>query len=87
MTLKSNIDEDKIVCSAPEQGYLKYTVVNEGDLLMFIDVVYDPYVKSHFLRFLVNDVILGLRFKRGKTLSRFMRDFEKINPDEELENA
>lgn len=82
MKLTGNVDKDKIVSSPPAQGYLKHVPVYEGDMLMFIDVVYDPYVKHHFLRFLHDSKIVGLRHTKGKTLASLKKDFEKLDLEE-----
>lgn len=87
MTLKGDVDKDKVVITPPEQGYLKHTTLPEGSVFMFVDVVYDPFIKAHFLRFLAENKIVGIRFAKGKTLSGLKADYEKIDPGEELENA
>lgn len=87
MLLKGNVDEDKIVTTAPERGYLSGVSLPDKTVLMFIDVVYDPYIKAHFLRFLQKNTIVGIRFEKGKTLAKLMQTYDKLDPDKELENA
>jgi len=86
-TLSGNVDSNKIVTSVSEHSYLTFTKIEKKSLLMFIDIIYDPYAKAHFLRFLLKDTFVGIRFKKGKTLAVLKRDFDKIDPEIELENA
>lgn len=79
MELRGEIDKDKVVVSFPEQGWLRPVSIKKDSLLMFIDIIYDPFIKCHFLRLLAGEVLVGFRHKKGRTVARLVSEFEKLD--------
>lgn len=61
----------------------RVTIDNEvklNDVIMLLDVVYDPIWKQPILRFLKDDKIVGLPFEKGKTFGDLRSNkFRKIS--------
>lgn len=82
---KVEVDERGIVLNKPDRGrYLDSHVVQPGEPVMFVDVVYDPYLRNHLLRFLHNEQMIAIIFKKGETIKQLKA---KAAADNSLEES
>jgi len=64
------IDDRNVVVSKPAGRYLHTHTVPANEAVLFVDVVYDPHLRNHYLRFLHNDQMIALMFKKGETIKQ-----------------
>jgi len=64
----ADIDNEKVVTTRPTRGYMQQCKVEVDEHIMFLDVVYDPYMKKHLLRFLYGSKMVALTHQKGRTL-------------------
>jgi len=73
------VDERGVVVAVPRGHYFQHYTVPAGEPTLFVDVVYDPYMRSHLLRFLHKEEMVAIVFKKGETIkklkSRLLNDF------------
>ena len=72
------VDEHNVVISKPQRTYFTNETLQKGDIIMFVDVVYDPYLRNHLLRFLFKEKMIAIVFRKGKTLKELRTNFDRI---------
>lgn len=80
-----DIDEDKVIVSKPQRGYMIQRGIAAGEILMFVDVVYDPHIRKHFFRFLHGDKMVGVQHQKGKSLKLLREIMERVDLTSEEE--
>lgn len=76
------IDDRNVVVSKQRQEYFTNETLKEGDIIMFVDVVYDPNLRNHLLRFLYKEKMIAIIFRKGKTLKELRTNFKRIGSAE-----
>lgn len=62
--------------------FLTSVIVEKNDSVMFLDVIFDTLLRSHVVRFLHNEKIIGTMFRKGKTVKEFEKVFTWEKGDE-----
>ena len=70
------LDEDKMVTS-----WSIYTPIfrKKGDIVMFVDIAYDPYMKKFLLRFLSAEQTIVLVYEKRKTLRMIKKNMSLVS--------
>lgn len=83
---KYNVDTDdrNIVTSVPSvrRNYFTTHTIPAGDPVLFVDVVYDPHMRNHLLRFLHHEEMVAIVFKKGETIKSLKSKIVNELPDE-----
>lgn len=64
----ADVDNEKVVITRPSQGYMRQEMIDVDEHIMFLDVIYDPFMKKHLLRFLHGSKMLAFVYHKGRTL-------------------
>jgi hypothetical protein len=59
-----------------EKGKTEFISLRKDECILFLDIVYDPFTKSHYFRFLSNSKILVIPFVKGQTIKALKANFE-----------
>lgn len=62
------INEQKVVTTESLGRHTSSYLLPPGEPILFVDVVYDPYLRRHFLRFLHKDQMIAVPFKKRETI-------------------
>lgn len=69
----ADVNDEKIVTTRPARGYMQQEAVDPHEHIMFLDVIYDPYMKKHLLRFLYGSKMLAFIYQKKHTLKDIKR--------------
>lgn len=79
-SLEGIADEDGVLDVSTKRNSYIPQVLEPGKPLLFLDVVWDNFVRKHYFRFLSGEKILGLEFRKGETMAKLNRIFNIISP-------
>lgn len=79
-SLEATADEDGVLDVSTKKNSYVPQVLEPGRLVLFLDIVWDGHLRKHFFRFLSAEKILGLDFRKGKTMAKIGKNFNIISP-------
>lgn len=73
---------DSVYESKQQSGFI---TMSADECILFLDVVYDPWTRTHYFRFLADTKFVMIPFKKGKTI-KFLKTIFDIKSNTVLGN-
>jgi len=70
-------DENGTLHNAMEnkQNFIIFPM-KQGECILFLDIIWEPFTKHHYIRFLHNKNIVAIDFKKGFTFRMLSKNFD-----------